>query len=115
MSKFLTSGLIGLTLSATMFAAAPVLAQSVGDQTTVRVSYSDLDITNAAGVAMLKGRLQDAVTQVCGDADNRDLDRLAAVKQCRSQTMALAESDLKQARLAALEGGGSQVIAVAAR
>jgi UrcA family protein len=54
------------------------------------VSFSDLDVTHAAGAAVLYSRIKYAALQVCGSADTRDLRAAQCVHRCQLQAIANA-------------------------
>ena len=62
MKKTFVILLVALGLPLTAYAAAP----SHFDDVSVKVSYADLNIDNAAGAKVLYSRLRDAAEQVCG-------------------------------------------------
>ena len=72
-----------IALLALILASAPTLAQPPAG--TVR--YSDLDLATPSGVARLDRRIDRAVAQLCGSAFPTDLDALAEVDRCRTETM----------------------------
>jgi UrcA family protein len=83
-------------IAAILVAIAPV--GSADDTTLTRVvSYSDLDLTHAEGVAALAHRINGAVMTVCGDFDSRDLDAMRVVQQCRTNAKAGAAPQIAQA------------------
>lgn len=89
------AGLAALVATSSLLIIAPASAQSIDDQSSVRVAYRDLDIDHAPGAAILQQRVEDAATSVCGgQVDNRDLGRLAELKRCRAETVERAMSQL---------------------
>ena len=86
--------LSALSLSAALISAMPAAAQ---DQISVHVSYADLDLASSAGAAVFKQRLNNAVTQICGTANIRDLGAMTIVRACRDTTSAMTERQLRQA------------------
>ena len=66
---------------------SPLFAKPVTPEVRV-VSYSDLDLSNAAGRSRLEQRIQAAVRDVCGDAPSFDLARRHAVRECIIETSA---------------------------
>jgi UrcA family protein len=71
-----------LTLGALMSASAPASAQ-VSDKVVVK--YSDLNLNTETGVTIFHQRLQQAITQVCGDFDAGDPVRSGPINACRDQ------------------------------
>lgn len=85
---------ITLAAAAASICTAPALAQ---DLVSIKVSYSDLNLSSTAGAAVLQRRIDAAVTQICGRADNRDLQQRAMVSQCRQEVSVGAEEQGRQA------------------
>jgi UrcA family protein len=97
----LAAGLGGLLLASSAFAA------TVSDAPSVRVSYSELDLTRDAGIERLYARLRHAAAEVCGSADIRDLGALARQESCARQALDRAVEDVHSARLTARHKGGA--------
>ncbi len=97
----IAAGLGGLLLASSAFAAA------AGDAPSVRVSYSDLDLTQDAGVERLYARLRRAANQVCDSADNRDLAAFARRESCVRHALDRAVDDVHSARLTARHKGAA--------
>jgi len=75
-------------------AAGSASAQDDGPP-TARVSYADLDLSNASGRATLGARVSHAVDLVCGEAPRPlELDRMAAWDHCRATARASADKQL---------------------
>ncbi len=70
--------------SATQLAAHASTADNVST-TSVRVRVSDLDLSTPDGVGVLKQRIRHAAVQVCGDFDQRDLQRAVKLSRCRDE------------------------------
>ncbi len=51
----------------------------------VVVKYSDLNLNTETGVTIFHQRLQQAITQVCGDFDAGDPVRSGPINACRDQ------------------------------
>ena len=68
--------------------AAPAAAQGVPAQTTLAVSYADLDLTTEAGIRTLDRRILSAVQQACGPASAFDLAGTNRVRACRADALA---------------------------
>ena len=66
---------------------SPLIAKPVTPEVRV-VSYSDLDLSSAAGRNRLERRIQAAVRGVCGEAASFDLARRHAVRECIAETSA---------------------------
>jgi UrcA family protein len=91
MSKlFNAETLGGLVLAATVLVAgaAPALAHAADGQTSVTISYRDLDVSHSAGAKALYQRISAASVRACGGApDLRRLDEVAAFDQCRASAI----------------------------
>ena len=55
---------------------------------TARVSYADLNLATASGVARLHARLRAASESLCGHADFRDLAGVSLENACVARTLA---------------------------
>ncbi len=93
--KILTAATLA-TLAAAALCAAPAMAQDQ-DVVTIKVGYSDLNLASTAGAAVLQRRIDSAVTQICGRVEGYDLQRRAAIVQCRRQVSAVPSEDGRQA------------------
>lgn len=72
-------------------------------QSTLRVSYADLDLMQWPGVRTLYARIQDAALIVCGSAAIKSREPLTQVDgDCVRDTMSAAVYGAKIPRLAAL-------------
>jgi UrcA family protein len=90
-----------LTAGALICVSAPASAQ-VSDK--VAVKYSDLNLRSEQGARTFHQRLQQAITQVCGDFDAGDPVRSGPINACRDQvqlTVARIESQKVAAARAA--------------
>ncbi len=85
---------ITLAAAAASICTAPALAQ---DMVSVKVGYSDLNLASTAGAAVLERRIDAAVMQICGRADNRDPQQRALVAQCRQEVSVGADEQGRQA------------------
>jgi UrcA family protein len=72
---------------ASALTASPVFAKAVTPEVRV-VTYSDLDLSSAAGRSRLEHRVEAAVREVCGEAASFDLARRHAVRECLTETRA---------------------------
>jgi UrcA family protein len=78
MTRFTIAMILGaLALTTT---CAPASAQ-VSERVVVK--YNDLDLRSAEGVRTFHRRLQQAITQVCGDYDAGDPVRSGNINACR--------------------------------
>lgn len=105
-----TLNLGGRLRAAVAFTALAAFAGAVGsaqaaagasDAPTVKVRYSDLDLSTEQGSLALYGRIVAAAYQVCA-ADIRDLDAMAAARECRAQAIARAVRDVNSPKLASV-------------
>jgi UrcA family protein len=87
----------------------PALAQSPPANPSVAVQHRDLDLRTEAGAKSLDRRIWRAVVEVCGTASDFDLKGKNDIRQCRTDTRALAS---RQAELAIADAAGSQVIQI---
>ena len=90
---------------AALAAASALLVPTVShaeDQTSVRVSYADLDLAKSIGQQRLQHRIAYAAERVCGWADDRDLNYTRAVGDCRHETIADARPTYEAAVARAL-------------
>ena len=71
---------LGLGTSSTAIAASP----SQFDDSSVSVSFADLNIQNSAGAKVLYSRLQQASESVCNVESYRELGSLSRVAQAQS-------------------------------
>ncbi|WP_137680498.1 UrcA family protein [Aurantiacibacter suaedae] len=61
---------IKLAIAASALALAPTVSAAEGEQRSTRVSYADLDLATAEGVAELDRRIDSAAREVC-EADRQ--------------------------------------------
>jgi len=85
-------------------AAVPSLAHANGGPPSEEVHYGDLDLTSAAGVAVLDRRLDNAVKRVCGTASIRNLSGERIVERCREATWQSIRDD-REVAIARANGG----------
>lgn len=91
--------------------AAPAFAQPAAAAPTRVVSYADLNLSSAAGRAVLDSRLNAAVRDVCGQAYPIDLNSVGQVVQCRQETLAAANAQLRRGEvLIAVRAGAAPVV-----
>jgi UrcA family protein len=77
--------------------AAPAAAQPTGGNYQVAVSYSDLNIYSAAGVAAFNGRVKAGANLVCGSDPVTPLQEGRVVRQCRADFIRGAQRNLQLA------------------
>jgi UrcA family protein len=104
MIKFLTTALLGLGLLSGVGVAAPPTK-------TIRIEYRDLNLQNAAGVALLDHRIAKALAAIC--PNDRPVDLTARIEEKHCRRAKLAEITPQRDRIVA--GGLAQPVAVAAR
>lgn len=83
-------------VAATLSTAAPAPAAAADinviapETITVRVSYADLNLANAAGRATLDRRIAGAARSICGSYFPADLEMAVLAKACRQDAIASA-------------------------
>jgi UrcA family protein len=102
MSPFTTARILGVLSLAASAVSLPAAAQSVDEPVSITVSYADLDISHAAGAAVLLRRLQSAAVKACGGApDIRVLGEEAAFEKCRVAAVTRAVAQVNSPQLTA--------------
>ncbi len=87
----------GATLAATTPASGAELVVNGTYVPIVRVGYADLDLRNTAGVAKLQRRVAAAANKLCvGVGEEALADRIAGF-QCRDETIAAAQPQVRRA------------------
>jgi UrcA family protein len=100
-----------IALAATL--ATPAIAQDWGNQPhTVQVSYGDLNLNSAQGIAALDRRIDAAVGRFCGAPMN--LSEYSHVRKCRAAAFASARSQ-RTVVLAQAQSGSGTIRIVAKR
>ena len=87
-------------VGACLFATA-ASASSVREPVSVRVSHAGLDLTSAAGRALLQRRLQSAIASAC-QPHSSSLDAFADAHRCRQEMT--ADASVKMAALLGRDG-----------
>jgi len=90
-----------------MFTFVPMVAlynaaradESVATQV---VSYKELNLNSAEGVAVLYGRINRAANEVCGQWENFDLSQLHAVQTCINGAVSRAVAQVNSPMLTSL-------------
>lgn len=67
----------------------------------VHVSYTDLDLSAAEGLAALQARIARAARNACGNVDNRDTERRREWRSCVDSAVADAARQVESALFAA--------------
>jgi UrcA family protein len=73
-----------------VLASAPAAVQAAGfDQTSVKVSYADLNLSTEEGQSLLQDRIKYAASTVCGGNEvHRGLGEERTYDACRADTVA---------------------------
>jgi UrcA family protein len=77
-------------------------AASVDEVRSVNVRYDDIELNTELGNTVLYRRIVSAAVRVCGSPDIRDLDAMAATKNCQRTAVERAVESMHNQRLAAL-------------
>ena len=80
MSSFRPLTMFTAVLLATAMAGGSSLAEAA--PVGIPVTFADLDLATSAGVDRLHRRVRFAAQRLCGEADNRPLDRMMAQRRC---------------------------------
>ena len=83
-------------------AAAPAVADGLGDAVSEHVKYGDLDLTHPAGVNELYNRIRVASKGVCAQFSDRGLVNVQLYSSCFTNAMSHAVADVRQPALTAL-------------
>jgi UrcA family protein len=83
-------------------AAAPAVADGLGNPLSYHVKYGDLDLTHPAGVNELYNRIQVASQEVCAPWSALELQRVQIYNACVTDAMSRAVAGFKQPALTAL-------------
>jgi UrcA family protein len=117
--KLLDARVVGITIAtATLLlaGAAPVMAQPDRTTASVKVTYSDLDLSSGAGAKILYQRIRHAAVEVCGGTPElRDLDRVAAYDQCRKVAVQAGVAKVNAPMLKAIANSGAKRVDIATR
>lgn len=79
--RFVFGALLPLAALATVSAAKA----NIPDDVSVDVSYAGLDLSTPAGAALFRTRINQAVNEICGWSDSRDLAGMRRMHECRSR------------------------------
>ena len=74
------------------------------DAVSIKVSYTDLNLSNPAGAKTLLHRIHEAATDICGEPD-RDLAALIQNQACMKATIDRAVASLNDPMVTALNSG----------
>lgn len=90
---------------------APAAAQNLAPAGSSQiVEFADLDLTSDSGRTALDRRIRAAVQSVCGTESSADPRGRHNVRDCRAETLSLANAARDQA-IAAAQRGGSTLLA----
>lgn len=104
----LAAGVAGWMLASSAYAGGAPAAPSV------RVAYSDLDLSKDVGVDALYTRLRHAAGHVCGDrVDIRDLKGVQMERACVARALDTAVESVHSPRLTARHTGAGPTLRVA--
>lgn len=108
----ITSRFFAFTAALVAASASTVLATSPAQAETrsVLVPTAGIDLRSDAGMAIMRGRINRAARQVCGQYDGRNLVAVGSFRGCHSEAIAGANAQLAQVTVLA----SAQPIAVAA-
>ena len=87
-------------LAAFAVSGAALAATASDSAPSVRVRYSDLNLSTEEGANTLYQRITIAAHQVCSNQYTRDLDFVTASQRCESQAVARAVSGIHSPQLA---------------
>src|SRR5215471_5596215 len=91
----------GVIILATLIAAAPAAAEQGGGSDRIRVSYADINTASAAGMLVLRQRIEAASRSLCGpEPDARDLNRHPPFRTCVQQSVQRTLDELAKGPLA---------------
>ncbi len=80
-----------LPLAALVSVTASAAELNTPDSVSVEVSYAGLDLSSPAGAAAFRVRIKQAINEICGWSDSRDLESMRRLHECRSQLAAKVE------------------------
>jgi UrcA family protein len=98
-----TISLFALAIAASAATITPTVAAEPETVSSV-VRTIDLDLSSPFGQQELDKRIAVAAREVCGSASDADLEGKNAVRHCREETIAQAESQREQLLAAARAG-----------
>jgi UrcA family protein len=97
----MSSASLKVTAALAACLAVAGVANAQTDAPTVRVRYSDLNLSTQQGSQALYSRIVAAAAQVCQVDDIRNLEAVAAARSCRAQAIAAAVHEVGSPALAA--------------
>lgn len=87
MYRIVTPAIMALTFSVSVHPA-------FAEEKTVRVGYSDLDLSSDIAAAQLEGRIRAALRKVCGDPEHRNIKIAQSRQECRESARRSAYGQL---------------------
>ena len=75
-----------IVLALATFSVAMLPAPAAAETVSVAVPYGDLDLSTAAGMATLNGRIATAAKRICGGADVRSFRDTVDHNRCMQET-----------------------------
>lgn len=81
-------------LAALALAGAVAAPAAAAEESSVAVTYADLDLTSPAGAKTLETRIETAVDAVCEKPTLRDLKAMVAWEECKAAARAGAHEQL---------------------
>jgi len=101
--------LLGAACLAQILTMQPAQAQSDYQESSISVSYAELDLNSEAGANAMLGRLRQAAQRVCSGGFDRELTRGRAERECMRnamrQAVAAADTAAMQQQYAQSEAG----------
>jgi len=82
---------------ASLACTAPAFAQPGADSFAVSISYADLNLSSAAGLATFRGRVKSGADRACVGVGDSPLQQLLQVQKCRAQFISSADRQLHMA------------------
>ena len=105
-SKTTLAAVAAITLFAGVSTASA--ATPSGDNVSVTISYSDLDLNTNAGARAMFARITHAAGEICGaQPDSQGLDQTRAYKGCMTSVTNRAVAKLGSAKVSAFAGRSS--------
>lgn len=90
MRKIIVPALAALSLAAF---STPASAETI----TIAVPYGDLDLSSAAGIATLEGRIAAAAEKICGKPEVRDVHDGVDQRRCAQATRSSVSVEIARA------------------
>lgn len=99
MNRIIRISIVGAAALAVVPVSAepPVTVTADTGLPTARVSFGDLNLGSASGLAALHRRVRHAAQILCGKADSSQLKRLARKKRCVGEAIGGAQTQIARA------------------